>query len=285
MFKYFLFISGQAIVSFLPERMSYSIAIFLADMQYYFSAKDRNAVKNNIKAILKTEKNVSSIAREVFRNFGRYLVEFFCMSKVDSQFIKDKVKIENLSYLDSALAKGKGVIFLTAHIGNWEMGGVVASMLGYSISAIALPHKERTVNDLFNKKREARGIEVISANFAVRRSLEVLKENRMVTVLADRDFSGSGVVLDFLGKKALIPKGTAVFSLRSGAAILPVFLTRSSDGFILKIEEPIVPPENITKQDEDAASIELMNKYIKIIENKIREDPSQWLMFRKFWID
>lgn len=243
-------------------------------------------MKKNIKKILPGEKNVSVLAREVFRNFGRYLIEFFQMKEiVDDHFIKTKVNIKGTEYLDDVLAKGKGGIVVTAHIGNWELGAVLISVLGYPIMAVALPHKERPVNDLFNHQREAKGVTVVPTNVALRRCIEQLKSNKLIALVADRDFSTNGIVMDFLGQKALVPKGAAMFSWKSGAPIIPIFLIRNGDGtFNFSCHEPIYPPREDTSKNEEEIISGIMRRYITVIEEQIRAHPSQWLLFREFCV-
>lgn len=283
MFKYLFYKIGQFLVQSLPAKAAYNFAVFVSDLQFYFSPRDRRAVRNNLRVILKSSTNMNKDTREVFRNFGRYLLEFFRMSKmIDKKYIEEHVRIKNLGYIDQVLKHNKGGIILTAHIGNWELGGIIISMLGYPMVAVALPHKERPVNDLFNSQREARGVKIVQTNGAIRKCIETLKENKLVALLADRDFGVTGVAMDFLGKKALIPKGPAIFAQKTGSPILPVFFTREEDDkFNLIFEEPIFPPQE-GKEEEVIAS--LMKQYAAIIEKKILEYPTQWLMFRTFWI-
>ncbi len=284
MFKFLLYKFGQFCVHRLPIKMAYQFAVFFSDMQYYFSPRDRRAVTNNLKAILPSpQDNLQPLVREVFRNFGKYLLEFFRMAKfLDNEYIKKNVFIKNVERVDQVLKYGKGGIILTAHIGNWELGAVILSMLGYPLVAVALPHKERPVNDLFNSQREARGVEVVQTNGAIRKCIEALQENKIVGLLADRDFGSHGDVMDFLGKKALIPKGLTVFSFKTVGPIIPVFLIREEDDiFTLFIEEPIFPPRG---GEENEMLLSLMRQYTAIIDKKIREYPTQWLMFREFWV-
>ncbi len=291
MFKFLLYKFGQFCVNRLPVGISYWIARFLSDLQYWFSPRDRKAVKNNLRLILGTkgrpedEARITATALKVFENFGLYLVEFFRMAhKVDEQFIRENVAINNIGVIDAMLKRGKGVVILTAHIGNWELGGVVLSKLGYPIVAIALPHKERPVNDLFNQQRETHGVTIIPMSIAVRRCIEALKENKLVALLADRDFTHHGEELDFLGRRSMIPKGAAVFAIKTGAAIVPTFLTRNNDNrFTLMMGEPILPTFVDEHVKDHAALLALMRQYSAVIERKIREFPDQWLMFREFW--
>lgn len=286
MFKLIMFKLGIFLAARLPRSVAFQLGIFLCDLHYLFSFRDRRAVKNNLRIIFKSEYNLPQLTREVFRNFGKYLVEFFRMAQdVDLAYIKEKVEVEHLDYIDEALKKGNGAILMTAHIGNWEMGGVFLSLLGYPATAIALPHKERPVNDLFNHQREVKGITVVPMNTSVRKCLETLRKNGLIAILADRDFSNHGEVMDFLGRKALIPKGAAIFSMKTGAPIVPVFIIRKEDnGFHLKIQEPIYPKEVTDGIIEDKDLVEYMKKYTSVVESNILQYPTQWLMFREFWI-
>ena len=287
MFKFLMYKIGQFWVNRLSSQTAYRVAVILSDLQYFFSFRDRRAVRQNLKEILKSDGDLSFLTREVFRNFGRYLVEFFRMEKhMDLEYVRSRIKVKDLHYLDQVLAKGKGGIVLTAHMGNWELGAAALSLMGYPIFAIALPHKERPVNDLFNHQREAKGITIIPSNVAVRRCIETLRSNQLVAMVADRDFSMRGELMDFLGKKTLLPKGAAIFSLKTGAPIIPIFLLRDKDeAYDLVVYEPIYPTRKVEDQCDDALLIEMISKYLPLIENKIRQFPDQWLMFRPFWFD
>ena len=249
--------------------------MFMSDMQYYFSFRDRRAVRNNLRNIVASGADIPKLSREVFRNFGKYLVDFFSMAlKLDEQFIKDNVNIKNIEVLDRVLQEGKGAILVTAHIGNWELGGMVLSLLGYPLVGIALPHKERPVNDLFNHQRERQGITIIQTSSAIRRSLEVLRENKVIALVADRDFSNNGLEIEFLNRKALLPKGPVVLMVRE-----------DDDRFTLVFYEPIYPNGPVSGEIDPLIILGTIKKYINLIEDKIKQYPTQWLMFRKYWIE
>jgi lauroyl/myristoyl acyltransferase len=286
MFKFLLYKFGQFVVNHLPTAWSYRFARFLSDLQYKFSFNDRRAVCNNLKVILGEKENLPQLTREVFRNFGVYLVEFFRMKHmVNGEFIQNNVSYHHIHNVEKALEKKRGAILLTAHLGNWEMGGAITGYLGYPLTAVALPHKERPVNDLFNSQRESKGITVVPINQAIRKCMEALKKNEIVALVADRDFNMNGEVMNFLGRKAIIPRGPAVLSLRTGAPIIPSFFVRVADGkFDLTIHDPIFPPENMIGKDDREGMLKIMNTYLPVIENEIRKYPTQWLMFREFWV-
>lgn len=284
--RYYFFKFGQWCVNHLSLSLSYKIAGFLSSFHYYLCWLDRHAVKDNLK-VLFPGKDISVIAKGIFQNFGKYLVEFFRMKKdLNKDFIRENIQIKGLEKLKDVLARGKGGIFLTAHLGNWELGAAVMSLMGYPQTVIALPHKEESVNNLFNEQRKAQGIDVVPINVGLRKCLEVLSQNKLIAILGERGFTDSGVVLDFFGKKTLIPKGAAVFSLKTGAAIVPCFLLRKKDNtFDLIIEDPIYPLESKKSITEEDKVISLAKKYLAVIEKMIKKYPEQWIMFRRFWMD
>lgn len=290
MFKYLLYLFGLFVIHRFPIAISYRLAEIASDIQCMLSPRDRRSVASNLRAITGKEENISYLTREVFRNFGRYLVEFFFMKKmVDATFVKQKIKLNHVEYFQQALAKGKGAILVTGHIGNWELGAVIMQKLGYNVVAIALPHKERPVNDLFNEQRQMQGLTIVPPNSALRKCMEALKENKIVAIVADRDFSMHGEIMDFLGKKTLIPKGAALFSIRTGAPIIPAFILRDEkkkDSFNLIVCKPIYPPDVSQKSDQEKEEITMLmiKQYLKVIEDKIYAYPDQWLMFREYGV-
>ena len=267
----------------LPLKMAYAIASFCSDVHFVFADKDRLATKENLRVIFpdKSMKEIRKIRIQMFRNFAKYLVDFFRFEKIDKEYIKKNIRIENIQYFNDTIAKGKGAIILTAHMGNWELGGIVIALLGYPFWAVALPHKEKKVDELFNHQRESKGVKVIPLNKAVRSSLDVLRRNELVALVGDRDFTDNGIIVNFFGKPALFPDGAAAFSLKTGAPIVPGFMVRNpDDSFTLRIEKPL---EFTPTGDKKKDLLNFINKYKAIFEDYIRRYPDQWYMFRRFW--
>lgn len=292
--NYILYRIGQFIALILPLRIGYKIARLISDLRYMFACEDRRNVKANLKAIFpeKSDREISKIMIRMFRNFAKYLVDFFRFSRLDTEYVKRNVRIENIHYLDDALSKGKGAIALTAHLGNWELGGAVVALLGYPFWAVVLSHKHKSIDNFFNSQRESKGVKVIPLRKAVRQCLNVLADNEIVALAGDRDFTENGIVLDFFGKPALLPIGPAAFALKTGALIVPVFIFRNKDDtFTLRFERPIesvsyadleMRPDS--RMDRSDQLRELINRYKVIFEDYIRRYPEQWHMFRKFWM-
>lgn len=286
MFNYILYRIGQFIALNLPLKIAYRVAVFFSDVHYIFADKDRFLVLENLKAIFpqKPVKELKEIRLQMTRNFAKYLVDFFRFENIDEEYVRKNIKIENQHYIDESLARKKGVIVLSAHIGNWELGGVTVALLGYPIAVVALSHKYKKVNDFFVRQRESKGVGVIPFERAVKQCLSALSENKLLGLVGDRDFTQRGVIVDFFGKPTLLPMGPAGFALKTGAAILPAFMVRNhDDSFTLRLEKPIIYKSSRKNGSKNNNLHEVICGYKIILEDYIRKYPDQWYMFRQFW--
>ncbi|MCX5693934.1 MAG: lysophospholipid acyltransferase family protein [Candidatus Omnitrophica bacterium] len=285
MFNYYIYRFGQFLALSLPLKLVYFLASILAQLFYFLACVDRHAVIANLRIIFpeKTDIQLQKISKMVFQNFAKYLADFFRFEKLDRQYIDKNIKLENLHYFDEALAKGKGVVVLTAHLGNWELGGVVIAQLGYPFWAVALPHKNKKVNDFFDAQRNGKGVKVVAMGKAIRSCISEIRKNHMVALVGDRDFTGKGVIIDFFGKPMHFPEGPAALSLMTGASIVPGFMLRNPDNsFTLRIEKPI---DFLPTGDKAKDLVNLIGVYRNIFQDYIRKYPEQWYIFRRFWVE
>jgi len=275
---YYLFLFGEFLASIFPRRICYFIARQLSLIKFYLSKKDREALYYNFSAIIPDKKKIKKVAKESFINFGYYLVDFFRYSKLNLDFIKKYVKIENIFYLDNYAKEKKGLIILTAHIGNYELGGVIASILGYKFNAVALSHKDKRLDRFFNKKREMFGMGVIPIKGSAKKCLSVLDKKQFLCLLGDRDFTDSAIETNFFNRKALIPRGFAFLATRKKVDVLAGFFIRENTFYYrLIFEEPI-------KYSEDKKEEDIIREYVSILEKYIKKYPEQWYIFEKYWL-
>ena len=280
---YLLYRLGHLICISIPVNASYAIAAAVAWIYYHLAWRDRNAVIRNLRIVLHgaDEKTIKRLSKGVFKNFAKYLVEFFRFSALDADFVKSRVKVEGLDNLEKGRARGKGTIILSAHIGNWEFGGFIVPLLGYPLSAVVLSHQDKKINDFFTRQRRIANMTPIEIGVSLRSCFEVLRNNGFLALLGDRDFSGRGMMMDFFGKKAIIPKGPAALSQRLNATIVPCFMIREKDdSFKLVFEDPIFPDLD---EAEDVAIPALTERCLAVIESYIRRYPDQWYIFKDFW--
>ncbi|MDP3804794.1 MAG: lysophospholipid acyltransferase family protein [Candidatus Omnitrophota bacterium] len=281
---YLLYRLGIFLAKNFPLKFSYKIACLVADAYYSISYNDRRAVIKNINVVLghtTPDKESRRIARAVFRNFAKYLVDFFRFSKIDEAYIKKFIRVEGIANLDEALSKGKGAVLLSAHIGNWELGASILSLIGYPTAAVVLSHKHKKINDFFLEQRKMCKVQPIEIGISLKACYKLLKDNKLLALLGDRDFTGNGLNSEFFGQNTLIPKGPSVFSRRIGSAIVPTFMIREDDDtFKLIFEKPIYPDLSM---EEGFALKTLTRKCTSIIESYIRKYPAQWYAFKYIW--
>ncbi|MCM8756921.1 MAG: lysophospholipid acyltransferase family protein [Candidatus Omnitrophica bacterium] len=272
----------------LPLPLAYFIARRIADWRYYFIPRLRREIKANLKAALKQREQLTGVltdprmvritVRKAYYQFARYLTDFLRSPRLTKAMVQRLVIVENLHYLETALAKKQGVIALTAHVGNWELAGIVTSLLGFPVAAIALPYKSKLVYRFFSRLRETHGVKVILTGSNPKQLLRAIKNNQIIAVLGDRLFGEKGMPVYFLGQLTSLPRGPATLSVRTGAPMLPGFLLMEKNRYKLFFGPVFQPPEGLS--DEEKISW-LTQAGAKKIEQIILSQPEQWLNFTR----
>ncbi|UCB57362.1 MAG: lysophospholipid acyltransferase family protein [Candidatus Omnitrophota bacterium] len=283
---YHLYRIARFLAITLPVGFSYRIADISGSLYYLLANKDRKIVNDNIEVILKynnDKRAVGRLSREVFTNFARYLVEFFRASKIDLKYIEKYIDIQGRENLDKALSSGKGVLLVSAHLGNWELGAMALSILGYPLNVVAWTHRDRKVNEFFLGQRQSKGVKIIPLGVAIRRVLFALKNNEAVAFLGDIDYANPeiGVTVKLFGQDTIMPKGPAVFSLKTDCPIVPVFVVREKGNRFKFIIEEAISYKPTDNYEYDVAN--LTQSLSKRLEFHISRNPGQWFMLTPRW--
>lgn len=190
--------------------------------------------------------------------------------------------------LVAASREGKGAILLTAHVGNFELGGLFLAELGLAVAAVYVPDPSPVVERHREEARRmlgVRGLPIDTSPFAFLPVRKALEENLCVAIQGDRDVSGTGRRMPFFGKTASFPVGPFRLAQMSGAPIFPVFVLQEDDGrYRTVVEEPIRIP-NVRGDDGDAAVTAALARFVASLERTIRAYPTQWYLFTRFWED
>ena len=245
---------------------------------FWLSVAQRRAALDNYAAALGRDRGdpqVARVARRAFQNYARMLIDFVLMGSLTPDELVDRVTFdEGRDHLDAALARGRGVIVATPHVGSWDMAGSYAAALGYKISAVA----ERfpgSLNQAVVETRQRFGMQVITlGRAAVRAITEALRANHIVALVCDLEQGPGGVEVRFFGRRAIVPGGPAAFALKTGAALMPATQYRTSPGrYEIRLDPPLSLQDGETKEM-------VMQRVIDRLQDFIRERPEQWYAFR-----
>ncbi len=212
-----------------------------------------------------------------WKNFAHSVLETSAVVHFSRERIISTVQLEGEEHLKRALALGRGVIALSAHLGSFTMIGSRLAASGYSFSVVVKHPGDERFAQLMNDYRAQVGIHTISAKprrEAVRGILRALRDNRIVLVIAD-EFKSGGVTVDFMGQSSSAPRGPATLALRTGAVTLPMFAVRRPDGSLtLSVGAEI---QAIRKDDLDESVAATTALFTRHLEAVIRRYPDQWV--------
>jgi KDO2-lipid IV(A) lauroyltransferase len=264
----------------------YWVANFFSERNYRANDEYKKAMLANLRVILgegTSEEEVDRIARETYRNFGKSIGEFFRMARLGRRFFEKRIIVRGREHLDGALDHGKGVVLISAHLGNWELAGAKFVSMGFQVHGIALDHEQESVTRLFQRQRELKGVRTYPLSRGTRPCLEALRRNELVCLLGDRDLTGTGIEVEYFGRPAKFPVGPARFCLATGAPLLPTIMVRQpDDSFELIFEDPIYPPESGEKKE---LVQQLTQMVANVCEKYVRAHPEQFVNFFRIWED
>lgn len=243
----------------------------------------RVAVENVLRAYPgKSRSEAVSLARKSLIHIGCTVVEFCSMPFVDKTSFTSMFTLEGKEKLEVALKKKKGVLLLTAHIGNGDLATAALSHWGFRISLVSKRFKAKWLDDFWFSSRERHGTRFIPPKRSSYEILKTLKKNELVVFVLDQ-YTGrpNGVVTEFFGVKTGTAFGPALFAQRSGTEVLPIFCYRKDFGrHVIKVLDPIPYKTEGSKDELIKQNTQLFNFFI---EQMIREKPEQWMWVHRRW--
>lgn len=270
-------------VRLLPLPVAYWLGLRICDLFYFLNRRGRRAVRENLRVVyehqglLPSRRLLDGCARKTFQYFGKYLADFIRYRKLTPEGVRDRVSIQGREQLEAIRRSPRGAILLTAHVGNWELGGAFIAAMGIPLHAVVRPVPSPALERIFQFFREQRGLKVIPLAHAGVGVVKALKRGETVALVGDRDFTGNGRPWKFFGRNVSLPRGAAWFAHRTGAPLYLGFVTRAPDDtFILRLHPPIDPAQVPTEE-------EIQARIVRIMEDTIARDPCQWFIFDPFW--
>jgi len=221
------------------------------------------------------------IARQVFRSMGRSLVEVCRFYHGRGDGIISRLEVRGREHFEEARARGKGVIFLTGHCGNWEMMALAYSHVFNSTMSVVARHQNNPyLHNMVEKMRGSYNNRVIYKDNAIRNIIGVLRKNGVVGMLLDQSvLPEEGCLISFLGRKAWASKAPVVIARKTGAAVVPAFIHREGDRHVCQIH----PMLQFGDDPSDAGVVEDVQIYSRAIEKFIVEHPTDWYWVHRRW--
>ncbi len=231
----------------------------------------------------KDPKERDEIARSAFRNLGRLAAEFFLLPGLNEKNLAQYISFEGLENFYQAYEKGKGILFLTAHFGNWEwMAALFALQTHHPCHVVIRPLDSGFLDRVVEQLRTSTGNRTIPKQKAMGQILRLLKAGEIIGILLDQNMAWQeGVFVDFFGEKACTNTGMALLALKTEAPVLPVFNIRQKDGRYRVVIDPEIPLVRTSDKDRDVT--ENTQRFTRIIERYIRNYPDHWLWLHQRW--
>ena len=284
-----VFRAGLALARVIPAHVAHALALLAGSVAAALARERRSMYERHLRRVRPGWGGfaVRRASRDAFRAYARYYVESFRLPRISRQRVERGFSVEGFEHIEQGIAAGRGVILALPHLGGWEWAGRWLADRGYDVHAVAEVLGDEEVTNIFVELRARLGMTVIPLDDrAGVRVATALRNNAVVCLLCDRDISRdgkrSGVDVQFFGEATSIPSGPAFFSLRTGAALLPVatYFRHDVDGHHAVVGSPLGVDSSGSLREDVAL---LTQRLVDRVEDLIREAPEQWHLFQPNW--
>jgi KDO2-lipid IV(A) lauroyltransferase len=269
----------------LPRAVARAFAVSVTKLLFSTQPRLRKTAEFNLRLAFPewTEAQRNDVIRKMVRYLGWMAVEFARFPRLTRDNIEELVILDGHENFLEGHRRGKGVLYLTGHIGAWELSSFAHALYGYPLHYMARPLDNKRLDALVNQYRCASGNKPIFKNESARAMLKILKDAGTVGILADQNtLPAEGVFVDFFGKLACTTTGLARVALHTEASVVPgyAYWDESIRKYRLRFEPPV---ELMETGDTERDVLENTRRFAKVIEEIIRKHPDQWVWVHKRW--
>ena len=285
MILYYLFRAFEAFLTRLPQSWQRAIFIAIAHLAYHIDSKHRRVIKQNLRFAFGhdlTAEEEETISRYCYRNLMLSFYQAIENNHLSLEALQTRISIKNRHILDDALTKGRKIVFVSAHFGNWELGAAATARLLMPISAVYKAMNNPWFERYLLESRSRQGMQMVEKRGAVRHLTKALKSGRAVSLLIDQNTrERDGIEIKFFGKTARQSAAASFLARKYDALIIPLVLEEDATGhFTLCLKEPI----SVAQSDDSERDIaEATQKQADVIEAAIRENPKLWFWCHRRW--
>jgi lauroyl/myristoyl acyltransferase len=278
--------SAEWLAMSLPERTGRRVFETLGRVAHRRLHGVRATVAANQARVLGAEPSdarVDHATREAFELYARFWFDAFRIRAMPEKEFNERIVVIGVENIDRALEAGKGCVCALPHMGNWDAAGHWFGANGYRIAAVAEELRPPRLYDLFLRHREELGMRIVGLTkegHVGQQLKQLLSENWMVALVADRDLTGRGTEVEMFGAPRRVPAGPALLSLSSGAPLVVCPVYTRDDGWEVRIEEPLeIERTGVIREDVAALSRLMAERF----ERAIAAKPTDWHMFQPAW--
>jgi KDO2-lipid IV(A) lauroyltransferase len=278
--------SAEWLAMSLPERTGRRVFETLGRVAHRRLHGVRATVAANQARVLGAEPSdarVDHATREAFELYARFWFDAFRIRTMPEKEFNERIVVVGVENIDRALEAGKGCVCALPHMGNWDAAGHWFGANGYRIAAVAEELRPPRLYDLFLRHREELGMRIVGLTkegHVGQQLKQLLSENWMVALVADRDLTGRGTEVEMFGAIRRVPAGPALLSLSSGAPLVVCPVYTRDDGWEVRIEEPLeIERTGVIREDVAALSRLMAERF----ERAIAAKPTDWHMFQPAW--
>jgi Kdo2-lipid IVA lauroyltransferase/acyltransferase len=273
------------ILGVLPRPLGRSLAALMVRLLFASLPKLRKTAEFNLRLAFPewTDSQRKDVTRKMLRNISRMAAEFAHFPRITRDNIEKVVTLDGHENFLDGKNRGKGVLFLTGHIGAWELSSFAHALYGYPLHYMARPVDNKRVDDLVNRYRSLSGCQPIFKNESARAMLKILNQGGTIGILADQNtMPEEGVFVDFFKKAACTTAGIARVALHTDAAVVPgyAYWDEGIRKYRLRFEPPV---QLLRTGDTERDVYENTQRFAKIIEGIIRKYPDQWVWVHARW--
>jgi len=272
-------------IGMLPRPVARAVGIGLGQMVYLLHSKLRRVGMRNLEMAFPemSRKQRRKVVRGVFTSLGRQLAEVCLFPRYTAENVSRVVIYDGFENFERASQRGKGVLFLTGHLGGWELSAFAHSLYGHPLRFVMRPLDNPYLDSLVRRYRTLHGNIPILKDDPVRELLRAMKEGATVGILMDTNMMPpQGIFVNFFGIPACTPSGLARIALRTDAAVVPGFTIW--DPVLRKYRLRFDPALNLVRTgDNDADIVANTQLFTKVIEDFVRRYPDQWLWVHRRW--
>src|SRR3989338_6160783 len=272
------------IVRGVPLGLALSIGRLIGILAYYGDMKHKTLAYANLRRAVAHEKTpgeIKRITKNLFKNYGQNFIDLFRMPLITPDRFKKLITVEGEEHLAGCLKKGKGAIMLAMHFGSWELASLSCAMMGLPYKVIVRPQsKYSRLDELLNSYRSCGGYVVLSRGMGTRDFIRGLKNNEVIGMVVDQG-GKDGVLVPFFGRRASLSVGAVRMGLKWGVPLcFSVIHRQSNGGHRMVVHQPF---ELIQTGNMEQDVVSNLSRITKIMEDYIRQYPSEYMWFYKIW--